>query len=189
MDEEDPRIERTKARVLDAALALLREEGPEALSHQRVAERAKVGRATVYRHWPERWDLLRDALETMSLNLAPPPGLGLRDGLVAMLNELCDRLESPAAQALSALVAQAEWDPRARDLICRIEERVTGAIASFIERHRTELDLRLDRSLRAAVAAIAGPFFFERFLLGRLESREVIPAHVDGLLAHWGAGP
>jgi AcrR family transcriptional regulator len=52
----DPRVVRTRLAVLEAATMLLRTEGPGAVTHARVAEAAGVGRATIYRHWPDQGD-------------------------------------------------------------------------------------------------------------------------------------
>ena len=49
---EDARIVRTRADVDRTALAILVEEGLEALTHARVAERAGYSKTTLYRHWP-----------------------------------------------------------------------------------------------------------------------------------------
>ena len=53
---------RTRAAVHEALRSLFAEEGPAALTHQRVAQRAEVGRATIYRHWPRPVDLVTEAL-------------------------------------------------------------------------------------------------------------------------------
>ena len=58
MTEDDPRIERTRARVVEAVLALLLEEGPESLTHQRVAEKAGVSRRTLFNHFEQKAALL-----------------------------------------------------------------------------------------------------------------------------------
>lgn len=58
---EDPRVARTRADVVRVAVALLVEEGWDAVTHARVAKQAGYSRATVYAHWPDRFDLLRDA--------------------------------------------------------------------------------------------------------------------------------
>jgi AcrR family transcriptional regulator len=48
--------------MLVAARELLVGEGPGAVTHQRVAQEAGVGRATVYRHWPRPEQLLLDVM-------------------------------------------------------------------------------------------------------------------------------
>ena len=47
----------TRQAILDAALALMREQPTEPFTHEAVAERAAVSARTVYRHFPARRDL------------------------------------------------------------------------------------------------------------------------------------
>lgn len=49
--QSDPRAQRSQEKILGAVRTILMTEGAEAVTHQRVAEVAGVGRATVYRHW------------------------------------------------------------------------------------------------------------------------------------------
>ena len=57
-DAGNPRVRRTRDRVLAAARELLAETGPAGLSYSVLAERAGVTRQTLYRHWPARSGLL-----------------------------------------------------------------------------------------------------------------------------------
>ena len=70
----NPQVQRTHGLMLDAARDLLNENGPAAVTHLRVAEASGVARATVYRHWPDRADILVDLLRRgADLQLGPPP--------------------------------------------------------------------------------------------------------------------
>ena len=46
-----PRAEAREQAILDAALELLMEVGYDRLSIDALAERARAGKATIYRHW------------------------------------------------------------------------------------------------------------------------------------------
>jgi AcrR family transcriptional regulator len=59
----DARAERTRLAMIEAVTHIIVEEGASAVTHQRVAERAGVGRATVYRHWPTSEDMLLSVFE------------------------------------------------------------------------------------------------------------------------------
>lgn len=181
----DPRIERTRELVAAAALELLREDGPEAVTHQRVAERAGIGRATVYRHWPDRQSLMFDALEALSLSISTPADRPVRECLVFMLETLCDRLETPVAFAMSSLIARAEWEPEVRAFLNGVLMHARDEIETLLKRGAAEENLQIDVPIDTALSLIAGPFFYERFIAGRILSREHIPAHVDVLLARW----
>ena len=70
--ETDPRVERTRAAIREALVSLVEEEGMAGLTHQRVAERAHLGRATIYRHLPTPEDLVHEAFDCMDASLPTP---------------------------------------------------------------------------------------------------------------------
>src|SRR5260221_3163014 len=103
----DPRAARSREAILAAAYDLLAREGPGAITHQRVARQAGVGRATVYRHWAAPQDLLRDVLYTAELPFFATPALPLRPWLHAELRHLAAELALPAVASLAiALMEQ-----------------------------------------------------------------------------------
>src|SRR5947207_78275 len=54
----DPRIERSRMVILQAAVEELAEVGYGAFTIESVAARAGVGKSTIYRHWPDKLALL-----------------------------------------------------------------------------------------------------------------------------------
>jgi AcrR family transcriptional regulator len=58
----DPRVARTRAAVLGAAIDLLAERGYSGFSVEGVVERTGIAKTTLYRHWPTRDDLLAAAI-------------------------------------------------------------------------------------------------------------------------------
>src|SRR5213078_361922 len=102
----DPRAARSREAILAAAYDLLAREGPGAITHQRVAQQAGVGRATVYRHWAAPEDLLRDVLFAAELPFFATPVLPLRPWLHAELRQLADELDTApdAAPAAAHLI-------------------------------------------------------------------------------------
>lgn len=62
--------------IVEATLEMLADEGYHALSVEAVAARAGVGKATIYRRWPGKRELVVDALAALNAALPdlPPPG-------------------------------------------------------------------------------------------------------------------
>ena len=82
----DPRPARSRARLLDAATALLRSGGPSAVTIDAVTRSANVARATLYRHFPSANDLLAAAFMSLLQPAPMPPAEGgLRDQLIAVV--------------------------------------------------------------------------------------------------------
>jgi AcrR family transcriptional regulator len=65
-----PRSGRAHASILDAAVELFIRGGSEGMSVEAVALRAGVGKATIYRRWPSKEELLIEAIEHV---FAEPP--------------------------------------------------------------------------------------------------------------------
>ena len=65
-----PRSAEAHASILQAALALLVEEGYRGFSMEAVASRAGVGKATIYRRWHSKDELLKEAIASLSAEFA-----------------------------------------------------------------------------------------------------------------------
>jgi AcrR family transcriptional regulator len=99
-----PRSEQAERAILSAALDLFAEAGPDALCIEQVAARAGVGKATIYRRWPGKEDMLVDALGGLGTHLPVPQGRSVRADLVALLNAICKEAADPRRARLFALL-------------------------------------------------------------------------------------
>jgi len=81
-----PRSEAVERAIIESVLHLL-EEGTsiDALSIERVARTAGVGKATVYRRWPGKDALLLEVVRALEEPQTEPAGVSVRDDLVALL--------------------------------------------------------------------------------------------------------
>lgn len=79
-----PRDADVDRRILDATLALLDEVGPDAVTIAAVAERAGVGRPTVYRRYPDAGTLLIAVLVDEGERLQAEAGDTVSDALPAL---------------------------------------------------------------------------------------------------------
>ncbi len=69
----DPRPARSRARLLDAATALLSACGPTAVTVDAVTRASNVARATLYRHFPSGNDLVAAAFHALIPPAPIPP--------------------------------------------------------------------------------------------------------------------
>ena len=160
----DPRAARSREAILAAAFDLLAREGPGAITHQRVAQQAGVGRATVYRHWAAPEDLLRDVLLSAELPFFATPALPLRSWLRAELRQLADELALPPVASLAiALMEQTRFGgagTRPHRHITVITERLAAAFALAVD--AGELDTAPDAE--RAAAHLIGPLVYRTTL-------------------------
>lgn len=170
--------------ILAATLELLAERGIEGLTVDGVAARAKVGKATIYRHWRSRAELVMDAMVTVP---GPPPLVStgdLRADLCAAFTALAEVLDDPErSRLLAALVDAAERDPElARLHVQHADGRRAPARAAVVAAvERGELAPGTDPDL--AVDLVAGPLFYRRLLTHQPVTKAVVESVVDIVLA------
>jgi AcrR family transcriptional regulator len=99
-----PRSEQAEQAILSAALDVFAESGPDALCIEQVAAKAGVGKATIYRRWPGKEDMLVDALGRLGTHLPVPQGRSVRADLIALLTAICREAADPRRSRLFALL-------------------------------------------------------------------------------------
>ena len=124
---------------MSATVNLIVEDGYSALTIERVAVRASVSRAALYRRWPNKQALVVDAIEAFAHNQVPLPDTGrLRDDITEFLRNMVRAREADmeAYEALSAaLVAHRELAERCKDTL----------VATFAASFRTIVTRAVDR--------------------------------------------
>jgi len=120
----DPRIARSRAKLLAAATEILVDRGPQAVTVDAVADRSGVAKSTLYRHWPSRTALLVDVLRHNIPRMDEPDLTGgfdaaLRHHLEHLTAQLGDPEWARMVPALFALMRQfpevAELEAHDRD--------------------------------------------------------------------------
>src|ERR1700677_489690 len=90
----DERVRRSRAAVIGATSQLLFERGFGGATVDEISRRSGVAKTTIYRHWPTRADLLRDACSTLSTPLDTPDAGSLEADLTALMTNLTSILRS-----------------------------------------------------------------------------------------------
>ena len=125
--------------AIRSAIQLIVEDGYPALTMERIAVRASVSRAALYRRWPNKVELVVDAIESVANRQGALPDTGrLRDDFVEFLTTLV-RNQLAEVEAYEALVAAAAGDPELGDR-CRDE-----LLGRFSDSFRTIVTRAVDR--------------------------------------------
>jgi AcrR family transcriptional regulator len=153
-----PRSEQAEQAIIEATLDLFAEQGFEGVCVEAVAARAGVGKATIYRRWPNKEELLLAALGALKSPYPEPTGVSARDDLVAMLTVMCaDRADPRKARRYALLLGEGEKYPR---LMARYKETVVeprrDAIRAVIRRGIEAGELRADTDVEIALLALTG---------------------------------
>lgn len=86
---EDPRRQRSRSRLLDAAANLLSSGGVDAVTIESVTRVSKVARTTLYRHFPDSTALITAAFERLLPPIPEPMTTGsLRERLTELLDHV-----------------------------------------------------------------------------------------------------
>ncbi|RFA12449.1 TetR family transcriptional regulator [Subtercola boreus] len=106
-------------KILDAALEVLAETGYDGMTIDMVASRAKAGKATLYRRWPSKAELVIDAVACMKKNMhgdEPLPDTGtLRGDLVAMIKPHSIEDSERKMQIMAGLMSMISQAPELAD--------------------------------------------------------------------------
>jgi len=95
-----------------AILRLLAEVGYGALTMDAVAAEAGVGKATIYRRWRTKHDLVVDTLSDINRAIAVPPDTGSVEGDIrALMDLIATTVQSPAGAAIRSLLPAMQYQP------------------------------------------------------------------------------
>ncbi|WNV75190.1 TetR/AcrR family transcriptional regulator [Geodermatophilus sp. DSM 44513] len=169
----DPSLDRA---IQAAVLEVLAEVGYPGLTMDAVATTAGVSKATIYRRWPSKADLLVSVIDTASdETLVVPDSGSLRDDLVVLLSSLAGVLAGPGGSASRALLGVMNQEPALEAAFRR------GPMARWAEAFVTVLERAVARGELApsgvtSLPAEAGPaIFLLRWMISGME--------IDGGLA------
>jgi AcrR family transcriptional regulator len=182
-----PRDADADARILRSAVELLTEVGAEATTMSAVIERSGVARATVYRRWPNREELLIAALREVKGR-----------GPIALTGDLETDIAKSAEQARHVLAEErflAILPLLARDLVERHGRRREGSatfhrvapnyarLAKVYERLAHEAGLRDDVESELVADIVIGAQLARLLSTGRPPSKATTDQLVEVLLA------
>jgi AcrR family transcriptional regulator len=185
-----PRSEQADQAIIDATLEVFAESGPDGLCIEQVAARAGVGKATIYRRWSGKEELLLDAIGALRTPLPQPQGRSVRADLATLVEALCREAADPRRARQFALLHgdglkyprllarynQIVMEPR-RELIRSVLRR---GVATGELRETTDVDAAMFL-LSGAVLAWGGP---TREQSGARYARRVVEELLRGLAAH-----
>jgi len=152
-----PRDERATQAITDAALRQLEESGYGKLSMESVAAEAGVARATIYRRYQDKADLVTAAIATRAAVEESPTSLkDPRGALKRFLNDFEGRFACSCVELIGALLANRE-DATALALHRqRVIAPRTSYATALLERARDLGQLRHDADIDLALEMLVG---------------------------------
>lgn len=176
----DPRVERTRERVLEAAHRLMREGGPSAVTYSALTRESGVGRATIYRHWPSLDMLWPELIGDIARSLMFTPSGDLRTDLLNGLKLMRRHVgSSEGVVELLTMLERARHDEQTSKLLRLTEEQ--NPIRQILRAAQEAGAIEADHDLDRAVALVTGPLL-QRLLFGRRVDDAFLEAVVDSYL-------
>ena len=173
--------------ILETTLAVLAESGYDGLTIDTVAGRVGVGRATIYRRWPTKADLVLDAVRRLSqgdVGLEDLPDTGsLREDLVAMVLPQSEQEEAYRTRVLAGVASLAFTEEP------RLAEAAAGAgLGPWVRAIEVLVQRAVDRGEYpppadvAALARVVPMMCLSRAVIQEPVSRDFGLALIDGVL-------
>jgi AcrR family transcriptional regulator len=148
--------------LISVAVDILAEEGWGRLNSDRIAARARAGKAGIYRRWPTMAALARSAVSRFDLVSAPPPGDSLREdlsGLVARWGLPLDREE----RAVASIVGAARHEEELRAGLDAALVRPLAAAVGEIGRRAAERGEPVEPGRLALLGSVLEAFWWQRY--------------------------
>lgn len=176
-----PRSERARLAILRSTLQVLGERGFSAFTIEDVAQRAGVGKTTVYRWWPGKGALIADAFASSTTRHLRFPDTGaVQTDMSRQMCQLVKILCSRRGRIVSAILAAGQSD---RDLVAAFRERFLWPrrreAYATLRRGILRGELRKDVDLDLLLDSLYGPIYM-RFLI---QHDRLTPDFVDRLSA------
>lgn len=187
-----PRDAHAERAILEATIDLVAEVGFAGLTVDAVATRAGVGKATIYRRWSSKAELLYAAMEATHEEWEPPDTGSLRGDLVAVFEHLAEHVAATrAGKSMPALIAEAETNSELAALVHQfVDDRRTKTRVVF-ERARQRGEIGDGFDVELAIDMACAPVFYRRLLSGAPvragDGERIVAMLLDGIGGSIGA--
>ena len=165
--------------ICDATLALLLEVGYDRMSMDAVAARARASKATIYRRWPGKQELVLDAVRSRGPGLTVPEDTGsLRGDLVATYRSAAAGSAAQDADLIAGVLRAMRSAPELADCVrSQVVESKCDVSRTIVARavERGELPATTDPLI---LHEVASALWFHRVLVVGADVDDAFIAHV-----------
>ncbi len=178
-----PRESRCDEAILNATVQILNEGGAANLSIDGVAQRAGVGKATIYRRWPSKEALVLDAMTSDRDQPVMPDTGRLRDDLEAYFFAMVERINTMRhSDVLPHLIEAACWDVTVRASLERYITTRRLPIEEALARGAARGELAASADHAIIIDALLGAVTYRRYLVGDVIDRDLVRRLLDLVL-------
>jgi AcrR family transcriptional regulator len=171
--------------ILQATLAVLAETGYERMTTDMVAARAGASKATMYRRWPSKPELVVDAVASLRDELMTDvPDTGTLNGDLAALANV---LQSPStARKFQIMAGLLPILPRHPDLARVVQRRIVQppsvVMRLLLERAEKRREIDADRDLDTLALVVPAMITYRLVILGEKIDHQFLTAIINEVL-------
>ncbi|MBZ9625859.1 MULTISPECIES: TetR/AcrR family transcriptional regulator [unclassified Clostridium] len=171
-----PRSEKTKKAILTAGYELLLENGFGAVTIEKIAERAGVSKATIYKWWPNKAAVVMDAFFDAAVVRLPIPDTGSTiNDIIIQVNNLAKFLISREGKVINEVIAEGQYDQKLAETYRTIYFKPRRLDSRYIlERGISRGELKEDLDIELVMDLIFGPLFYRLLITGDVVDEDFI---------------
>jgi AcrR family transcriptional regulator len=163
-----PRSAVADASIVRATLELLLEDGYRALTMEQVRARAGVGKATLYRRYGSKEELVAEAIRHLNQPIDVPDTGAVREDILAVARSVLAGAERVQfASFVPRLLADAAGDPEMHGIF--YENLVAprrAAMGAVLRRGIERGELRADLDVETGIDILTGPWVYRLLISG-----------------------
>ena len=163
-----PRSEKTKKAILSAAYELLLENGFGTVTIEKIAERAGVSKATIYKWWSNKAAVVMDAFFDAAVVKLPIPDTGSTiNDMIIQVNNLAKFLISREGKVINEIIAEGQFDQKLAETYRMIYFKPRRLDSRYIlERGISRGELKEGLDIELVMDLIFGPLFYRLLITG-----------------------
>jgi AcrR family transcriptional regulator len=180
---------RPRTAAIEATLDLIAEHGIAGLTTDAVAQRAGISKATMYRRWRSKQELIVDAVAALVSDIAVPDTGSTRSDLRALMGGAV----AVYAGSREAAVMPSLLDAMSRDDALAAAVRDTflagrrAALRAVLQRGVDRGDLQPDLDFELALDVLGGPLFYRLLVTGGPIDERLAEGVTDLIVRGFGA--
>jgi AcrR family transcriptional regulator len=168
-------VDQPRQAAIDATLDLIAERGVPGLTTDAVAERAGISKATMYRRWRSKEELMLDAVASLVGEIAVPDTGSFAGDVRALLrNAVKLYADDRPSQLFPHLVGEMARNPALADAVRSgfLAQR-RSVLCAIVERARARGELRPDVDTELCLDLFAGVIYYRFLITGGPLTRRV----------------
>lgn len=163
-----PRSEKTKNAIFSATYDLLLQVGFKNITIDKIAEKAEVSKATIYKWWPSKGAVVMDAFFDAVAVKSPIPNTGsVIEDMIVQATNLAKFLMSKEGKVINEIIAEGQFDFKLAEAYRTIYFAPRRLDSRYIlERGISKGELERDIDIELVIDLIFGPLFYRLLITG-----------------------